>query len=223
MLGRLHYIASYRGQDDPVRVLERVFVALEAGVPCVQLRGKDCPDRRRYDLARRVVELSHQAGARCIINDRVDIALAAGADGVHVGDDDLPAVEARGLLGEPSATGGPPVLGVTARTPGDGVKAERAGATYLGVGPCYVTTTKEGLPPPIGPQGVAAVAQAVGCPVLAIGGVTAEHVPELLAAGAYGIAVVTAISAATDPVAAVRHLLTCLADATGTATAAGRP
>jgi thiamine-phosphate pyrophosphorylase len=222
MLGRLHYIASYRGQDDPVRMFELVSIALEAGVPCVQLRGKDCPDRQRYELARRVVDLSHQAGATCIINDRVDIALAAGADGAHVGDEDLPAVEACRLLGERSTTRDRPVLGVTARTPEDGVKAERAGATYLGVGPCYVTTTKAGLPPPIGPQGVAAVAQAVGCPVLAIGGVSFAYVPELLAAGAYGIAVVSAIAAANDPAAAVRELLTCLAEATATATAVGR-
>jgi len=208
VLGRLHYIASYTGQEGAAGMLELVSIALDAGVPCVQLRAKGSSDRQRYEMAARVVALCHQAGATCIINDRVDIACASGADGAHVGDEDLPVDAARRLLG-PGL-----LLGATARTPEAAVRAEAAGASYIGTGPCYPTATKKGLPPPIGVGGLARVTRAVGSPVVAIGGVTAEHVDELIEAGAYGIAVVSAISSAADPASAVRELLAKLTAAT---------
>ncbi len=201
MLGRLHYIASYKGHDEPARTLALISLVLDAGVPCVQVRAKDCSDRQRYEISERAVKLCHEAGARCIINDRVDIALAVGADGAHVGPEDLPVGVARRLLGEG------PTLGASARTAADAHKALAAGASYLGVGPCYPTSTKDGLPDPIGAAGLAAVAAAVVLPVLAIGGVTVERIPELLEAGAYGVAVVGAIAMAIDPLpAAAREL-----------------
>src|SRR5690606_512207 len=136
------------------------------------------------------------------------IALAVGADGGHVGADDLPVAAARAVLG-PTA-----VLGATCRDPAGARAAVAAGADYLGVGPAYATTTKAGLPPPIGPDGVAAVAGAgPGTPVVAIGGVVAERVAALRAAGAYGVAVVGAVSAAADPAAATTRLLEALGEA----------
>ncbi|MBO0729889.1 MAG: thiamine phosphate synthase, partial [Acidimicrobiaceae bacterium] len=132
-----------------------------------------------------------------------DVALATGA-GVHLGAEDLPVAVARRLLGPDAVVGG------TARNPGTATALVEAGATYLGVGPCYTTATKDGLPPAIGPGGVAAVAGAVDIPVIAIGGVTLDRVPELLAAGAYGVAVVDAVAGAPDPDAAVRELLDAL-------------
>jgi len=201
LLGRLHYIASYKGHDDAARMLAVISLVLDAGVPCVQVRAKDCSDRQRYEISQEAVSLCHEAGATCIINDRVDIALAVGADGAHVGPEDLAIGAARRLLGDG------PVLGASARTAADARKAVAAGASYLGVGPCYPTATKDGLPNPIGAEGLAAVAAAVGLPVLAIGGVTARRIPELLEAGAYGIAVVGAIATASDPAEAARALL----------------
>jgi thiamine-phosphate pyrophosphorylase len=205
VLGRLHYIASYKGHDEPARTLALISLVLDAGVPCVQVRAKDCSDRQRYEICERAVNLCHEAGASCIINDRVDIALAVGADGAHVGPEDLTVGVARRLLGEA------PTLGASARTTADAREAGAAGASYLGVGPCYPTSTKDGLPNPIGAAGLAAVAAAVALPVLAIGGVTADRIPELLEAGAYGIAVVGAIAMASDPAAAARQLMADLA------------
>jgi thiamine-phosphate pyrophosphorylase len=155
------------------------------------------------------VQACHEAGASCIINDRVDIALATGADGAHVGPLDLPVAEARRLLGRGL------LLGASARTPAIALEAAAAGADYVGVGPCYLTSTKQDVPAPIGTAGLAAVAKAVGLPVLAIGGVTAAQVPELLEAGAYGVAVVSAIGAASDPAGATRELVKILGSATG--------
>jgi thiamine-phosphate pyrophosphorylase len=134
----------------------------------------------------------------------VDVALAAGAAGTHVGADDLPVDAVRRIAGPGHLIGG------TARDPLRAVELVAAGADYLGVGPAYPTPTKSGLPAPLGPSGVAAVARAVRVPVIAIGGVTAGRIPELLAAGARGVAVVAAVSEAADPAAATRKLLNAL-------------
>jgi len=202
-LARLHLITDTRPGRDALRT---IAAALAAGAPLVQVRVEDgTTDREAYEFAVRVRELCDEHGATCLVNDRVDVALAAGAAGAHVGDDDLPVAAARSVLG-PSA-----VLGATCRDPAAAVAAAAAGASYLGVGPAFATATKPGLPEPIGVDGVGAVAAAVpGTPVVAIGGVTAERVPSLLAAGAYGVAVVGAVSDAADPAEATRRLLAAL-------------
>jgi len=183
-------------------VLGVVAAALAAGADTIQVRvPDDMPDRVAYELAGRVLELCRAHQATCLVNDRLHIALAVGADGGHVGADDLPVAAARRILG-PHA-----VLGATARDPQAARRAVADGATYLGVGPAYATATKTGLPAPIGPEGVAAVAAAVDVPVIAIGGVTAERVPRLRAAGAHGVAVVGAVSEAPDPAAACAALV----------------
>src|SRR6266545_2164603 len=161
-LGRLHLVTDVRRDRDPVGV---VRAALSAGVPVVQVRVPDhVSDLGAYHLSMIIADLCREAGATCLINDRLHIALAVGA----------------------------------------------AGASYLGVGPAFATSTKNGLPDPIGAAGVRKVAEAVPIPVIAIGAVTASRVPELLAAGAYGVAVVTAVSDAPDPAAAVAELLAAL-------------
>jgi thiamine-phosphate pyrophosphorylase len=202
-LGRLHLITDTRPGHDAIAV---VSAALAAGAPVVQVRVEDgATDREAYEFARRVRELCHRHGATCLVNDRLHVALAVGADGGHIGDEDLPVAAARRVLG-PAA-----VLGATCRDPASAQAAVSGGASYLGVGPAYHTATKDGLPAAIGPDGVGAVASAVpGTPVIAIGGVTAERVPALLAAGAYGVAVVGAVSTAPDPAAATRELLAAL-------------
>jgi len=198
--GRLHLITDTRPGREPLSVAR---AALSVGTPVVQLRVEDSTtDAQAYELAARLVALCAEFGATCLVNDRLHVAVAVGAAGGHVGADGLPVAAARRVLG-PAA-----VLGATARTPAQARAAVADGASYLGVGPAYATSTKDGLPPPIGPAGVAAVAAAVpGTPVIAIGGVTAARVPELLAAGAYGVAVVGAVCAAPDPARAAAGLL----------------
>jgi thiamine-phosphate pyrophosphorylase len=183
-----------------------VRAALAAGVPVIQVRVADqVPDRDAFELAVLITRMCRAAGATCLVNDRLHIALAAGADGGHVGAEDLPVGPARRVLGAGA------VLGATARDPATARSAVAAGASYLGVGPAYPTRTKDGLPEPIGLAGIAAVASTVDVPVIAIGGVTPDRVARLLAAGAYGVAVVGAIAEATDPAAACAEFLEALA------------
>ncbi|GAA2520010.1 thiamine phosphate synthase [Pilimelia columellifera] len=210
-VGRLHLITDTRPGRDPLAVL-RAALTVPALAPLgplmVQVRVEDdWTDRQAYELAQAAVQLCAASGAVCLVNDRVDVALAVGAAGVHLGADDLPVEVARRLLG-PGA-----VIGATARGPDGALAALEAGASYLGVGPAYPTTTKDGLPDSIGPSGVAAVAAATRLPVVAIGGVTADRAPGLLAAGAYGVAVVGAVSAAADPAQALARLVSCLSSA----------
>ncbi|MDP9799171.1 thiamine-phosphate pyrophosphorylase [Catenuloplanes nepalensis] len=216
-LGRLHLITDTRPGRDPIGCVRAALAAhaaaddvvrAAAGPLVVQVRVEDdATDLDAYQLAVRVRELCAAAGAICLVNDRLHVALAIGADGGHVGALDLPVAAARRVLG-PRA-----ILGATARVAGTGSAAVEAGASYLGVGPCYATTTKDGLPALLGPAGLGAVATAVPVPVIAIAGVTRARVAELLAAGAYGVAVVGAVSGAADPGRAVAELLRELAGA----------
>lgn len=215
-LGRLHLVTDTRPGCDPLAVLRSALAGARAVSAVdqlvVQLRVEDqISDREAYHLAQRAVAICADAGVPLLINDRLHIALAVGAAGAHVGALDLPVDAARRVLGSTA------VLGATARTPDAAREAVAAGADYLGVGPCYLTRTKEGLPDPIGPAGVRRVAAAVDAPVIAIGGVTADRVAELVAAGAYGVAVVGAISMAPDPARANGELLTALLAASSSA------
>lgn len=184
---------------DPLAV---VRAALSAGARTIQVRDKSATDRGLLDLTRRVVELAEPSAAHVLVDDRVDIAMAAGACGAHLGADDLPLAVARLLCGAG--------LGSTARDAASAVAAGAHGADYVGVGPAFSTTTKSGLPDAIGLPGVHSVARATALAVIAIGGITPGRVPALLAAGAHGIAVVTAISQAADPAAATAAFLRAL-------------
>ncbi|WP_051325448.1 thiamine phosphate synthase [Glycomyces tenuis] len=198
-LPRLHLITDTRDGASPLAVAQ---AALEAGARLVQIRPEDhYTDRAALDLAAALAELCDQWNAVCLVNDRVHIAQAVGAHGVHLGADDLPVDVARRIL--PDAA----VIGGTCREPESARAARRAGATYLGVGPVWTTSTKTGLPRPIGLDGLAAVCEAVDLPVIAIGGITAERARECRAAGAHGVAVVGAIASADDPKRATAELL----------------
>jgi thiamine-phosphate pyrophosphorylase len=179
--------------------LDVVRAAVGHGPVAVQIRVKQS-DRMAYELVTAALPLCRAAGAMCLVNDRIGVALAAGADGVHVGADDLPVAAARRVLGPEL------VLGATCRTRESARAAVEAGATYLGVGPAFETSTKDGLPPPLGRDGVADVAAAVpGTPVIAIGGITPERAIRL---SAYGVAAVSAIAA--DPAGATIEFLKAL-------------
>ncbi|HEU5129492.1 MAG TPA: thiamine phosphate synthase [Glycomyces sp.] len=198
-LPRLHVITDTRDGAAPLVVAES---ALAAGARLVQVRPEDhYTDRAALDLAAALAELCAAHDALCLVNDRVHIAQAVGAHGVHLGADDLPIDVARRLL--PGAA----VIGGTCREPEAARAARRAGASYLGVGPVWSTGTKTGLPDPIGLDGLAAVCAAVDLPVIAIGGITAERAAACREAGAHGVAVVGAISRAADPARATAELL----------------
>jgi thiamine-phosphate pyrophosphorylase len=197
-IGRLHVLTDARAGR---HALHTATLAVQAGAPVIQLRVKGVTDRELYDLGVRLMAVCTQHNALCLVNDRVDIALAIGAHGTHLGADDLPVSAARRVAGPGHIIGG------TAREPGRAAQLVAEGADYLGVGPAYATSTKDGLPDPLGPAGIGAVARAVSVPVIAIGGITADRVRELTAAGAYGVAVVSAVSDAPDPALATRRLL----------------
>jgi len=203
---RLHVVTG-RHPLETVRAVVRAAVRLDAtGRLAVQVRVEDdVSDRVAYELTVAAVRICRPAGVLCLVNDRIDVALAADADGAHVGADDLPVAAARTVLGVGC------VLGATCRTPAAAAAAHVGGASYLGVGPAYPTHTKDGLPDPIGVAGVEAVARAAGAmPVIAIGGITADRVPALLRAGAHGVAVVGAVARAADPERAAEDLLAVL-------------
>jgi len=195
---KLHVVTP-PGVDE--RELATTEALLRAGAPLVQVRAKAAEDRARLRTASVVLSAARAVGATCLVNDRVDIALAAGADGVHVGADDLPVAVARRLLGRDA------IVGATCRDAEDARRAQAEGASYLGVGPVFATSTKTGLPEPMGPRGVEAVAAAVGVPVIAISGITADNAAAVLEAGAWGVAVVGAVYGAADPVASLRQLM----------------
>lgn len=201
MVGRLHVITDTRAGRAPITDVEAV---LDAGAPVVQLRAKGLPVGDLYALASVVGRACAEHKALLIVNDHVDIALAVGAGGVHLGAGDLPVPVARRLLGTSVE------LGATARDPESARRRQAEGATYLGVGPAFASTSKDGLPAPLGIEGVGRVADAVSIPVIAVGGVTADRVPELLAAGAHGVAVIAAVSEAPDPGVATKELLAAL-------------
>ncbi|ELZ42424.1 thiamine-phosphate pyrophosphorylase [Halorubrum saccharovorum DSM 1137] len=176
--------------------------ALDGGVDVVQLREKGRPARERYELGRRLRELTADAGVPLIVNDRVDLAAAVGADGVHLGQSDLPAAVARERLGDEA------IVGVSASTVPEARAAADAGADYLGVGAVYATDTKD-VPAEtngLGPDRVADIAGAVDLPVVGIGGIDARNAGAVAAAGAAGVAVVSAITAADDPRAATAEI-----------------
>jgi thiamine-phosphate pyrophosphorylase len=200
-VGRLHVLTDARDGRDAVAATR---AALSAGAPVIQVRAKGLADADLLDFASRTVELCAGYGATCIVNDRVDVALAAGAQGTHLGADDLPVDVVRRIAGPGHFIGG------TARDPRRAAALVAAGADYLGVGPAYSTTTKVDLPRPLGPAGIAAVARAVAVPVIAIGGIGVDQVTQILGTGAHGIAVVAAISEAADPAAATLALLRAL-------------
>lgn len=196
------YLVTEAGLAGDRTTTDVVRDAVAGGVDVVQLREKTASARERYDLGRNLRALTREAGVDLIVNDRVDIARAVAADGVHLGDDDLPVSVAREQLGEDA------VIGRSVSTVAGAEAAERAGADYLGVGAVYRTGTKDTDPEQtaIGLDRVRAVREAVDLPFVGIGGVSVGTAADVVAAGADGVAVVSGIMAAEDPTEATRGL-----------------
>jgi len=169
-----------------------VEAAVRGGVTVVQLRAKTLAGRGFVDLAQAVAGVLAGTGVPLIVNDRLDVALACGAAGVHLGQDDLPVPLVRRILG-PAGT-----IGVSVNGPDEARRAERDGADYVGAGPAFATATKVTDLRVLGPEGIEGIKRAVGIPVVAIGGIGTGNAASIAAAGADGIAVVSAILGAAD-------------------------
>ena len=179
---------------------------LEGGCRVVQLRDKTMPLNELYPLARALRRRCREAGCLFIVNDRVDLALAVEADGVHVGQDDLPAREARRLL-RPGM-----ILGVSTHDESQARRARDDGADYVAVGSMYPTGSKPGFRL-VGPELIRRVRPEILVPLVAIGGITVDNVAEVIRAGADAVAVISAICAAPDPAAAARGFLEAIRSA----------
>ena len=173
--------------------VEVVRAAIRGGVSCVQLREKGCSTREFMDEARLLKALLAGTGVPLFINDRLDVALAVGADGVHLGQNDLAIADARRLVGNRM------IIGISAESVADAVRAEAEGADYIGASPVFTTPTKTDTAPPLGLDGLRAIRRAVRLPLVAIGGIDADNAAQVLRAGADGLAVVSAIVSAPCP------------------------
>lgn len=187
--------------DEQASPVELARQALEGGARMVQLRRKQASGRELYEWALRIQELCRQHQALFIVNDRVDIALAVKADGVHLGQQDMAAALARKLLGPDT------LIGVSVGNVEEAARAAAEGADYLGVGHIFRTTSKEKMTEPIGIHAIRPVAEKSGLPVIAIGGIDSSNAFEVIKAGASGVAVISAVSASPDPEEATRKLV----------------
>lgn len=193
------YLVTDEGLAGPRGVVETVRAAVQGGVTLVQLRDPVGKTRAMIDTASALLDVLRPLGIPLIINDRVDVALAVDADGVHVGQQDMRADKVRELIGPDR------IIGLSVSTLGE-LRADDIGfVDYLGVGPIFSTATKPNAAAPIGFDGLADMVAATDVPVVAIGGLKAEHVEPTLAAGADGLAIVSAIIAAADPAKAARE------------------
>jgi len=181
-----------------------VSAAIAGGVTCVQLRLKTGTDRAFEVRGLEIAEICRRTGTLFLVNDRLDIALAVGADGVHLGVDDLSIEAARRLGGDAF------VIGYSPETDGQAERAAASGADYLGVGPVYGTTSKEDAGDAIGLNTLGRRIRLSGLPTIGIGGITAANAPEVLTVGALGVAVMSAILRSAEPKSAARTLSTAL-------------
>ncbi len=187
----LLYAVTDRAWTGERTLYQQVECALKGGVTCVQLREKDLPEEGFLAEAREIGALCRAYGVPFIINDNVEVAIACGADGVHVGQSDMEAGRVRAAVGEGM------LLGVSAETVEEAVQAEKAGADYLGVGAVFPTSTKPDAAA-VSRQTLKEICAAVSIPVTAIGGIGKDNILELSGTGVDGVALVSAIFSAED-------------------------
>jgi thiamine-phosphate pyrophosphorylase len=174
-------------------ILHLIAEVVEGGATLIQLRGKKWTSREFLDGGIEAARFLRRRKIPLIINDRVDIAIACNADGVHLGQDDIPLPCAREILGKSR------IIGISASTVKEAQTAEKGGADYIGVGPIFRTLSKQDAGPILGLEGLSAIREAVKIPILAIGGISASNAADVVPAGADGVAVISAITSAARP------------------------
>jgi thiamine-phosphate pyrophosphorylase len=192
--------ATMAGLRDAAAIAESIEAAVAGGVTMIQLREKHACTREFYEMALAARKLTKRLGVPLVINDRADIALASDADGLHIGQSDIPLAAARALLGKGR------FIGVSAGTLKEALDAQRGGADYLGVGAVYPTGSKDDAGEAIGLAGLGAIRAAVDIPIVGIGGIGAANAAYAIEAGADGIAVISAILSQPDIRRAARAL-----------------
>jgi thiamine-phosphate pyrophosphorylase len=195
------YLVTDRRQTRGRPLVDVARGALDGGVRALQLREKDLLGAELLRLAVELRDLTRRYGALLLVNDRVDVALAADADGVHLGQGAMPVAEARRLVGPARR------VGVSVHTLAEAAAAAAARPDFLVFGPVYATPSKTAFGAPRGTAELGAVVAAAGLPVLGIGSITVDRIAEIRRAGAAGVAVISAICAADDPARAARELL----------------
>ncbi len=185
------------GSQDPLEIVKAVAAG---GGTAIQWRDKKGSIREAVKVVSQLKEDNSLKNMNIIINDRVDLALAMGADGVHLGQDDLPLFRARKLLGER-------IIGASTHNKEEALQAEEEGADYISLGPIFPTQTKEDVGPPLGVKKIKEIKKNIGIPLVAIGGINETNIGEVIAAGADVVAVASAILKAKDMAAATRELL----------------
>jgi thiamine-phosphate pyrophosphorylase len=198
------YLVTDRHQTCGRSLRDVVHAALRAGVRAVQLREKDLAARSLLALARELTELARTYDARVLVNDRVDVCLAAGSDGVHLPAEGLPASAVRGLVGPDR------LVGVSAHSAEQAVRAETEGADFIVLGPIFETPSKRAFGPPIGLSELERARMRCRMPLFGIGGITKERARDVVKAGARGVAVVGSVMTAGDVERAARELLHAL-------------
>ena len=198
-IGCLHVLTDETVQSRFTHA-ELAEMAIAGGADTIQFREKNRSTKELVDIAETLRRVCRARNVPLIINDRVDIALAVDADGVHLGQRDLPVAVARKLLGPEKIIGG------TAATLDEAIAVQNEGADYLGFGHIYSTTSKQKHGAPKGPEALAEICGALAIPVIAIGGIDQENFLPVFDAGAWGIAVIASVCAASDPTRAAREL-----------------
>jgi len=188
--------------------LELARLAIRGGADTIQFRQKVGATREMINIFRQLKQLCLDSDVTLVVNDRLDVAIAAEADGVHLGQDDFPIPLARKLLGESRIIGG------SAASLEEAQKCLAEGADYIGFGPVYPTTSKEDADPVTGIKLLKQAVEAIPLPIIAIGGISAENAPEVMRAGAQGIAVISAVCCQEDPEQATRALRQALQEKT---------
>lgn len=200
------YFVTESGLTPGRSTVDVVREAVEAGVKVVQMREKEKSARRRFRLGQKLRRITADSGVDFLVNDRVDLALALDADGVHLGQEDLPCAQARRLLGEES------IIGLSASSPEQALEAEAAGADYIGMGSIFTTGSKrlEEDRQAIGLESLRRAAADVDIPLVAIGGIDAGNVSRVIEAGAGAAAVITALTRAEDTAGAAAEMISII-------------
>lgn len=176
--------------------------AIKGGVTLIQIREKDASTREFYEVAKEVKEITSKYNIPLIINDRIDIAIAIDAEGVHLGQSDMPLKLARKILGEDK------IIGISANNLEEALEAQRDGADYIGLGPVFYTGTKKDIDEPIGVQGLREITKNIDIPSVAIGGINKENAKLVLESGVQGISLISAILGSENVEKASRELST---------------